>query len=145
MHLWSAACGAALDMLVAQTPRAHLGGNNHTVKCVVFGSFLWYLADLYKIWYQEVIFGADFKNFVKFEKFLLDHALFGPFLVRFFNIKPICIKFGTQGKFLALILKILFVFKFFFLYDRTNLKAWGLLFFFNCSYNIYWGETRMRY
>ena len=90
---------------------------------------------MYKIWYPGVIFGADFKHFVKFEKFLLDtpflgpfwsvslifsrfvwnlvprgifwrwfqkfcqiwkiftgHALCGPFLVRFFNIKPICIK-----------------------------------------------------
>ena len=87
-----APCGAALDMLVARTPRAHLGGNNYTVKCVVFGSFLWYLADLYKIWYPGVIFGADFKNFVKFEKNYWTRpfwAHFGPFLQYLTNFHEI--------------------------------------------------------
>ena len=46
---------------------------------VHFGPFLQYLTNFIEIWYSGVIFDTDFKNFVKFEKKLLDTPFLDPF------------------------------------------------------------------
>ena len=69
-----------------------------------FGPFLQYLTNFHEIWYSGVIFGADFKNFVKFEKKLLGTpfwAHFGPFLqylTNFYEIWYSGVIFGADLK-----------------------------------------------